>query len=68
MSRAAGVLASQGLEAVEHIHQLPEAAVITPVEAERDAFEIKAVVVFAFLGRRIDLLDRRADDDVESLR
>ena len=38
---------------IQHVNQLPQAAVIAAVETERDARQVQIVAVLAFLRRRV---------------
>jgi len=49
---------------VQHVNQLPQAAVIAAVEAEGDSRQVQVVLVFEFLRRRLDDFDGRAVDEV----
>jgi hypothetical protein len=49
---------------VQHVNQLPQAAVIAAVEAEGDSRQVQVVLVFDFLRRRFDVFDGRAVNDV----
>ena len=52
------------LEAIEHVNQLPEPAVIAPVKAKGDSGHIDAIAIGQFLRGRFDALDSLADDDI----
>ena len=51
-------------QAVEHVHQLAQASVITAVETECDPRQIQEVSILAFFGCRPDDFDGRAGEDV----
>ena len=42
------------LQAIQHINQLPEAAIIPAVKAEPDPWQIHVVAICQLLGRRLD--------------
>ena len=54
----------RGLQPVQHVNQLAQAAVIAAVEPEGDAREVQVVLVFDFLRRRRDDFNGLAGDDV----
>ena len=56
--------ASLPSQPVQHVNQLPQAAVIAAVEAERDARQVQAVPAFNFFRRRFDAFDGLSIDDV----
>ena len=55
---------SAGLQPIQHINHLPQAAVIAAVNVKRDERQLQTVVVLDFIRRWFDCLNFSLDDDV----
>jgi hypothetical protein len=50
-----------GSQPVQRIDELPETAIIAPIESEGDAGQVNMVIIGNFFGSRVDSLDGRTE-------